>query len=79
MGDSFLVRPKKRPKNKTDQKNNRIVGPMWLGILQDLPLFYLTCLVGLTLLGKTGLYKNILALSRNYNKDKEFKIRALEV
>ena len=36
---SHLVRPKKRPKNKTDQKNNRIVCQMWLGILSDLPLF----------------------------------------
>ena len=26
---------------------------MWLGILPDLPLFYLTCPVGPTLLGKT--------------------------
>ena len=28
---------------------------MWLGILPDLILFYLTCLVGPTLLGKTVL------------------------
>ena len=54
MADSYRVRPKKRPINKTDQKNTRIVGPMWLGILPDLPLFYLTCPVGPTLLGKTG-------------------------
>ena len=27
---------------------------MWLGILPDLPLFYLTCPVDQTLLGKTG-------------------------
>ena len=53
MADSYHVRPKKTPKNKTDQKNNRIVGPMWLGILQDLPLFYWTCPFGPTLLGKT--------------------------
>ena len=44
MADSQLVRP----------KNNRIVGQMWLGILSDLPLFYQTCPVGPTLLGKTG-------------------------
>ena len=53
MAYSYLVRPKKLPKNITDQKNKQIVGPMWLGILPDLPLFYLTCPVGLTLLGKT--------------------------
>ena len=36
--NSYLVRPKKKlPKNKTDQKNKQIVGPMWLGILSDLP------------------------------------------
>ena len=33
----LIVRPKKRPKNKTALKNNRIVGVMWLGILPDLP------------------------------------------
>ena len=38
MADSHLVRPKKRPKKKTDQKNFRIVGQMWLCILSDLPL-----------------------------------------
>ena len=52
MADSYLVKQKKkRTKNKTDQTNDRIVGPMWLGILPYLPLFYLTCP---TLLGKTG-------------------------
>ena len=55
MADSHLVRPKKRPK-KTDQKDNWIVGPMGLGILPGLPLFYLTCPVGLMLLGKTDVY-----------------------
>ena len=53
MGNSYLVRQIKRPKNKTDQKNYRIVGSMWLGILLDLPLLYLTCPVGPRLLGKT--------------------------
>ena len=38
MADSYLVRPKKQPKNKTEQKNNWILGLMWLGILPDLPL-----------------------------------------
>ena len=41
------------PQKKTDRKNNRIVVPMWPGILLDLPLFYLTCPVGPTPLGKT--------------------------
>ena len=45
--------PVKKKTTKT-QKYNRIVGPMSLGILRDLPLFYQTCLVGLTLLGKTA-------------------------
>ena len=54
MADSHLVTPKKRPKNETDQKNYRIVGQMWLSILSDLPLFYQTCSVSPTLLGKTG-------------------------
>ena len=53
MADSHLVRPKNDQKDKTDQKNNRIVGQMWLGILSDLRLFYQTCPVGPTLLGKT--------------------------
>ena len=34
MAYSYLVRPKKLPKNITDQKNKQIVGPMWLGICQ---------------------------------------------
>ena len=55
MADSQLARQKKRPKNKTDQKNNWIVGQMWLGILSDQPLFYQTCPVGPTLLGKTDM------------------------
>ena len=50
MVDAHLV----RQKNKIDQKNNQIVGQMWLGILSDLPLFYQTCPVGPTLLGKTA-------------------------
>ena len=29
MADSYLVTPKKQPKNKTDQKNNRIVSLMY--------------------------------------------------
>ena len=49
MANSHLV----RPDNKTDQKNNQIVGQTWLGILSDLLLFYQTCPVGPTLLGKT--------------------------
>ena len=65
MANYYLVRPKKRPKNKTDKKNNWIVGPMWLGILPDLPLFYRTCLEGLTFFGKTELtnYINNFAIS----------------
>ena len=42
MADFYFVRPKEQPRNKTDQKNNQIVGLMWLGILPDLPLFHLT-------------------------------------
>ena len=53
MAYSDLVRPKKRPKT-TLTKNIRIVGSMWLDILLDLPLFYQTCPVGPTLLGKTA-------------------------
>ena len=53
MADFYFVRPKEQPRNKTVQKNNRIVGLMWLGILSDLPLFHLTCLVGPTLLVET--------------------------
>ena len=52
MADSQLVRQKNDQKT-TDQKNYRIVGQMWLGIFSDLPLFYQTCPVGPTLLGKT--------------------------
>ena len=50
MADYYLVRPTKRPNNKTDKKNNQIVGLMWL---PDLPLFYRTYPVGPMLLGKT--------------------------
>ena len=54
------MRPKK---TNLITKNNRIVGQIWLGILLDLPLFYLTCPVGPTLLGKTVF--NILYVSMN--------------
>ena len=54
-----LCDKKKRQKNKTDQKNNLIVGQMWLGILSDLPLFYQTCPVDPTLLGKTAIHPAI--------------------
>ena len=54
MADSYIASPKKRPKSGNEQKTSRIVGPMWLGILPDLPLFHHTCPVGLTLLGKTA-------------------------
>ena len=54
MAYSYLMRPKTRLKSKTDQKNNQIVGQMWLGILPGLPLFYLTCPVGPTLVEKGG-------------------------
>ena len=52
MANSHLV----RPKNKTDQKNNWIVGQIWLGILLYLPLFYQICPVGSTLLGQTAIH-----------------------
>ena len=48
---------KKRPEKKTDQKNYRIAGQMWLDILSDLPLFYQTCPAGPPLLGKTDIYE----------------------
>ena len=54
MADSHLVRPKNDQKTKLPKKNNQSVGQMWLGILPDLLLFYQTCPVGPTLLGKTG-------------------------
>ena len=40
-------------KTNLTKKNKQIVGQVWLGILPDLPLFYQTCPVGPTLLGKT--------------------------
>ena len=54
MANSHLVRLKKTTKKQNRPKNNRIVGQMWLGILSELPLFYQTCPVGRTLLGKTA-------------------------
>ena len=67
MADSYLVRPKKQPKNKTDQENKQIVGPMWLVILPDLPLFYLTCPVGPLLLGKTYIQYSLFIRKLNKN------------
>ena len=59
MADSHLLRlkndQKTTKKTKTDQKNNWIVRQMWLGILPYLPLFYQTCPVDSTLLGKTDM------------------------
>ena len=55
MANSHMVRPKKKIKKQNSLKNNRIVSQMWLGILSDLPLFYQTCPIGPTLLGKTEL------------------------
>ena len=57
MADSHLVRPKKQPKNKTDQKNNRIVGQMWLSIFCRTYLCF-TRRLGSTLLGMTASVKS---------------------
>ena len=46
---------KKTKKTKLTKKKNRIVGQMWLGIFPNLSLFYQTCPVGPTLLGKTAM------------------------
>ena len=52
-----------RPKKTT--KKTRIVGLMLLGILPDLPLFYQTCPVGPTLLGKTVCSLAIIRVMKN--------------
>ena len=54
MANSHLVRPKKKRQKTKLTKNNQTVGQMWLGISSDLLLFYQTCPVGPTLLGKTA-------------------------
>ena len=40
-GQFLPCETKKKTKIKTDQKINWIVGPIWLGISLDLPLFYM--------------------------------------
>ena len=54
LGGQFLPCDYKKnvQKTKLTKENNRIVGPTWLSILPDLNVFYRTCPVGRTLLGK---------------------------
>ena len=61
---SKICETKKTTKKQNWPKNYRIVGQMCLGILSDLPLFYQTCPLGPTLLGKTDMVSAAQGLTK---------------